>query len=560
MNIRSTIARWIEPRASLENPATSLTNPAAWLVNWAGGLPSKSGINVSEETATRLTAVYGCVRVLSGLIGMLPVNLYERVGKSGREIALGHPLQRLLHVAPNEEQTPFFYHQTIQSHALLWGNGYSAIQRGTMRRPEALLPLLPGNTRVTRRVGQLMYHTLVDGGEIEINPADVVHIPGLGFDGLAGRSPIGIAREAFALGMAAEDFGANFFGRGGQVSGVLEHPSRLGDTAARHIRESWESMHGGIDNSLKVAILEEGMKYQRVGIPPEDAQFLETRKFQVVEVCRMFGVPPHLIGDLERATFSNIEQQDLDLVRHTLMPWIVRYEQEYNRKLLRGTEQGQFFFKFNVDALMRGDSAARSAFYREMFGIGALSQNEIRSKEDMNPIDDGDKYFVPMNMSALGEEPEETPPEEAPFEESPEDNERIIRAHLPVFLQAANAVFKRERDGLYRCGKLMDADDDGALPALKNLYDTLPAYVAKYFEAPVRSLVSCITEVDDETISDHVYSIGIRYAAQSRKNIFALNADSMSIRATVKDWAGSKAERMAEDELARAIQITKVSA
>jgi HK97 family phage portal protein len=251
--------------------------------------------------------------------------------------------------------------------------------------------------RVTREEGKVVYrYTLArEGINLTLAPWQVLHIPGLGFDGLLGYSPIAMAREAVGLAMATEEFGARFYNQNAQPGIVLKHPNRLSNEARDNLRKSWEDSHRGLDKAHKAAILEEGMSLEKIGIPPDDAQFLETRKFQRSEIASFFHIPPHMIGDLDKATFSNIEQQSLEFVVYTMRPWLVRWEQAINQKLIL---QENYFSEFLVDGLLRGDIAARYSAYAVGRQWGWLSANDVRELENMNPIDGGDTYLTPLNM------------------------------------------------------------------------------------------------------------------------------------------------------------------
>ncbi len=392
----------LEQRASPENPSTPLSSPDAWLWDALGARRSATGVNVNETTAMRASAVYACVRVLAESVASLPLPVFRRRKTRGKDIARDHPLYRLLHDRPNPEMSSFVFRETLQSHVSLWGNAYAEIETNQSGRVLGLWPLRPDVTKPRRLNGTIVFDTKVGNDDVTIAGERVLHIPGLGFDGLVGYSPIGIAKETIGLALATEEFGARFFSNGARPGGVLQHPGQVGAEAAKRLKASWNEVQGGLTNVQRTAILEEGMTFKEIGIPPDHAQFLETRKFQTREIARIFRVPPHLIGDLEQATFSNIEQQSLEFVVHTMRPWLVRWEQTLNYALFSDRDQGgQAFCEFQVEGLLRGDSAQRAAFYTALFNVGALSVNDIRDKENLNPVDGGDRHFVPLNMTAL---------------------------------------------------------------------------------------------------------------------------------------------------------------
>jgi HK97 family phage portal protein len=373
-----------------------------------------AGKTVNERTAMQATAVYACVRILSEAIAGLPLRVYRYRTDGGKEKAVEHRLYYLIHNEPNPEMTSFVFRETLMSHLLLWGNAYAQIIRDGRGQVLALYPLLPNKMDVSRSAsGELTYTYRRDAEESRINPDsgtvvlrrdEVLHIPGLGFDGLIGYSPIGIAKNAIGLAMATEEYGASFFSNGANPGGVLEHPGVVKDP--KRVRESWNAVYQGSGNAHRIAVLEEGMKFQSIGIPPEQAQFLETRKFQLNEIARIFRVPPHMVGDLERSSFSNIEQQSLEFVKYTLNPWVMRWEQALQQALLLPSEKLRYFIRFNVDGLLRGDYQGRMNGYATGRQNGWLSANDIRELEDMNRIpneDGGDLYLVNGNMTKLAD-------------------------------------------------------------------------------------------------------------------------------------------------------------
>lgn len=372
---------------------------------------SSSGKAVTERSAMQMTAVYSCVRILSEAVAGLPLHFYRYTEDGGKEKAIDHPLYNLLHDEPNPEMTSFIFRETLMTHLLLWGNAYAQIIRNGKNEIIALYPLMPNKMEVSRdKSGQLYYtyvtqpeeaHTM-KGTVVYLRPSEVLHIPGLGFDGLVGYSPIAMAKNAIGMAVACEEYGAKFFANGAAPGGVLEHPGTIKDP--QRVRESWQSTFGGSGNSNKVAVLEEGMKYTPIGISPEQAQFLETRKFQINEIARIFRVPPHMVGDLEKSSFSNIEQQSLEFVKYTLDPWIVRWEQSIRRALLSSEEKKKYFVKFNLEGLLRGDYQSRMNGYAIGRQNGWMSANDIRELENQDRIpaeEGGDLYLVNGNMMPL---------------------------------------------------------------------------------------------------------------------------------------------------------------
>ncbi len=371
-----------------------------------------AGKPVNEHTAMQMTAVYSCVRILAETLAGLPLHVYRYNDKGGKEKYLKHPLYKLLHDEPNPEMTSFTFRETLMSHLLLWGNAYAQIIRNARGDVVALYPLMPNKMTVDRdKNGRLFYlyqrniedsPTLGKDNLVYLDPSEVLHIPGLGFDGLVGYSPIAMAKNAVGLAMATEEYGAKFFANGAAPGGVLEHPGTIKDP--QKVKESWNSAYQGSANSHRVAVLEEGMKYQPIGISPEQAQFLETRKFQINEIARIFRVPPHMLADLEKSSFSNIEQQSLEFVKYTLDPWVVRWEQTMYRSLLMQSEKPTVFIKFNVDGLLRGDYVSRMSGYATARQNGWMSTNDIRELENLDRIPEelgGDLYLINGAMTKL---------------------------------------------------------------------------------------------------------------------------------------------------------------
>ena len=360
---------------------------------------TSSGKTVNERTSMQTSAVYACVRVLAEAIASLPLHTY-RYTENGKEKAVDHSLYYLLHSEPNPEMTSFVFRETLMGHLLIWGNAYAQIIRDGRGKVIALYPLLPDKMIVDRtEKGEIYYIYNKDGIEYPLRGDEVLHIPGLGFDGLVGYSPIAMAKNAIGMAIATEEYGAKFFANGASPGGVLEHPGIVKDPA--RIRESWNAVYQGTGNAHRVAVLEEGMKFQSIGIPPEQAQFLETRKFQLNEIARIFRIPPHMVGDLDKSSFSNIEQQSLEFVMYTLDPWVVRWEQAIQRSLFSSTEKKEYFAKFNVNGLLRGDYQSRMQGYAVGRQNGWLSADDIRELEDMNKLPEGsggDKYLVNGNM------------------------------------------------------------------------------------------------------------------------------------------------------------------
>ena len=371
---------------------------------------TSAGKIVNEHNAMQLTTVYACVRIIAEAIAGLPLHLY-RYTDSGKEKAVDHPYYYLLHDEPNPEMSSFTFRETLMTHLLLCGNAYAQKIFDNRGRIVALYPLIPSQMAVLRDAsGRIVYQYTYTPNDakpgtsktVNLSREEVLHIPGLGFNGLVGFSPIAMARNALGLAMATEEYGSKFFANGAQPSGVLEHPGTIKDP--ERLRKNWQETFGGSENSNKTAVLEEGLKYHPISIPPDQAQFLESRKFQVTEICRIFRMPPHMVGDLEKSSFNNIEQQSLEFVKYTLDSWVCRWEQGLQRGMLLANEKKQLFWKFNVDGLLRGDYASRMNGYAVGRQNGWLSANDIRTLENQDLIPDdqgGNLYLVNGNMLPL---------------------------------------------------------------------------------------------------------------------------------------------------------------
>lgn len=414
---------------------------------------STSGKNVNERSAMQMTAVYSCVRILSEAVASLPLHVYKYNDDGGKEKAIDHPLYFLLHDEPNPEMTSFVFRETLMTHLLLWGNAYAQIIRNGKGEVVALYPLMPNRITVDRDEHGQLYYTYntsrddaptMKGSMVKLESTDVLHIPGLGFDGLVGYSPIAMAKNAIGMAIACEEYGAKFFANGAAPSGVLEHPGTIKDPA--RLRESWTSTFGGSSNAHKVAVLEEGMKYTPISISPEQAQFLETRKFQINEIARIFRVPPHMVGDLEKSSFSNIEQQSLEFVKYTLDPWVSRWEQSMIRSLIPSAEKSKYFIKFNVDGLLRGDYQSRMNGYAIGRQNGWMSANDIRELENLDRIPaelGGDLYLINGNMTKLEDAGIFAKSDEGK-EENTDENEEVLELEESDGNERENSVSERD--------------------------------------------------------------------------------------------------------------------
>lgn len=382
---------------------SGLARPEPWLIETLGGRRSKTGVNVNEQTAMRFSAVSGCIRILAETLACLPLGLFRKRKDGGADKADGEPLYDILHNAPNLEMPSYNFREAMMANILAGGNSYAPIQRNGAGEVIALWPKLwhevwPERDPETQRI----VYKVNDRGKTETLPFEkVFHVPGLGFNGIKGFSPIRMAMESVGLGLAAEEFAALFYANGANVGGILTVPGLKNKDTRDAIKKEFEERAGGLGKSHGVMVLENDIQYHRVGIPLTEAQFIETRKFQIEEIARIYRVPLHLLQSLDRATFNNIEHQSLEFVKYTMLPWFARWEQAINFRLLtpRQREQG-YFAKFNAEGLLRGDTKSRYEAYHYARQDGWMNTDEIRAKEDLNPLPNGEgqDYWQPLNM------------------------------------------------------------------------------------------------------------------------------------------------------------------
>jgi len=377
---------------------TITTSKELYEVMFEGGAESSTGLAISPETAMRYTTVLICTRVLAESVASLPCILYRRNKDGGKDRATDHPLYRVLHDQANAWQTAFQYVEGTMVNLSTRGNGYSLIERNSKGQTIGLVPLNPDPVTIDQATdwSPIYNVTLPNNARVKgLSTREIHHITGPLPKGYVGQSMISLARDAIGLGLAAEKFGSHLYKNGVKPSGVLRHPKAIGPEATSNLREQFEKKYGGLSNSSRPLVLEEGMEWVALSINPDDAQFLETRKFQRSEIAGIFRVPAHLVNDLERATFSNIEHQTLEFVVHSLRPWLKRWEAAINRDLLAPSERGEYFVEFLIDDLLRGDIKSRYEAYAVAIQNKILNANEVRIKENMNPRDGGDTYENP---------------------------------------------------------------------------------------------------------------------------------------------------------------------
>lgn len=412
------------PRAGVEDPSTPLTSEA--LLDYLGIEKTYAGKNVNEVTALGMSAVWRAVQVSCNVPAALPLHAFREVEES-RVKAVGHSA-RLID-DPHPDMTPFEFWQTVYMHRRLWGNAYVRKLRNQLGQIAEMWPIHPGRVKAGREseTGRKVY--AIDGGREVLSDNEILHLPGLGYDGVCGVSPVRAARQSIGLGLAAEEFGAKLFGSGSLATGILQTEQRLTQKQADTLSQRWKDKHAGLAGAHGTIVLDKGANFHQLTIPPEDAQFLESRRFQVVEVCRWFGIPPFLMFETEKSTSwgTGLEQQALGWVKFDLNPELTAIEQRLTKHILR---PAQVYARYSIEGLLRGDSTARARFYQSLWNLGVFSTNEIRAYEELEPVEGGDVRYRPLNMGELGTtdsadaEPTPAPaldPEPHPSEQEPVD-------------------------------------------------------------------------------------------------------------------------------------------
>ena len=530
-------------RAYTIGPLTSRSPELAKYFDGGGG--SLAGVSVTEHTALRNSAVWAAVGLISDDVSSLPLMLYKRTDNGGKLKFDTHPLYRLIHDEPNPEMSSMVFRRTMQAHVLIWGNGYAEIERDGVGRPVYLWPLEPERVRHDRdRAGNVIYRVgNTNGMETVIPAADMLHLVGRSHDGSVGSSLVMHARESIGLALAAEQFGSTFFGNGATFGGVISFkgpkPPEMSETG---YKESLEARHQGVKRAHKLLALYNDAQYKETGVEPNSAQFLETRQFQILEVCRWFKLPPHKLAHLSDATFSNVEQQNVDYFVSAIRPWLVLWEQELTRKLVRPLERSIQVIEHSVEGFLRGDSAARAAFYRALFDLGAITPNEIRAYENMNPLPGGDQAFVQGNnlmpLEKIGEyadtlidrleakaEPapatvpavDDGPDEPDPAMEAMRDTLGTLEARLVDRLTAAESA-KAVADAQ---AEALRADVEAAAKSLAERDGALAALAARHaddLKAQIGQTAEQIAELDRQWAAERAVLQQQRDAAQAEKN------------------------------------------
>ncbi len=467
-------------------------------------LPNRmAGIPINHDSALTYSAIWRSVNLISESIAGLPWGVSQKsINARGRKEStplMGHPLSNLLDLAANDEMDALAFRQTLIAWALTWGNGYAEIDRDGAGRPGALWSIEPNRVNVDRDLSGRLVYDISNGSapNTVLRPDQMFHLKGLGFDGLVGYSVIGYAAKTVGLGLATEQYGASFYENGAQASMIFEHPNEIGTEGLKNLRESLDSEHKGVAKSHKNMILEEGMTAKQITIPQDDAQFIESRKFQNTEVCRWFGVPPHKIFEMEQSTFNNIEQQNIEFATDALLIWIKRLELEANLKLVSKRNRGKVVTKINLNGLLRGDTEARGNFYTTMSTLGAFTVNDILELEDKNPIGpEGDKHLVQLNLTTLDKVGEDKPETGKPATDDEDED-----TGFDLIENSMNKIQRREHHRAVEALKTYDTDRDGLLKHLNKFYDKHADYISRELSPIIKHLK---LEIDlDQFISQH---------------------------------------------------------
>ena len=487
----------------------TLRNPPQWFVNWVGGGETSSGVTVSAQSALKYTPFWAGVRIISSTVGALPFKVYRRLEKNaGKESVSDHRVYSLLHDRPNPYMDALTFLETRQAHVLTYGNGYAEIQRDGAGRPVALWPLLPDRTARKIKDGVPYYEVqMPTGGSVRLPDYNVLHVKGLGFDGYTGYDVVTYQKEAIAYGIAVKEYGARFFSGDGSPGGVLEHPKNLSKEAQDRLRESWSAEHTGLNQAHRMAILEEGMQWKQQGIDPKQAQALEVQKYAVDDCSRIFQIPPHMLSSMDRATFNNIEEQNLKFLTMTMLYWFKKWEMECNYKLFMPSEQSRLFAEFLTDALLRGSTKDRYAAYNTGRNGGWLCVDEIREKENMNPLPDGKGqiFLEPLNMKPAGTE------DPAPDDISNGDNgdDAVRGAHCDMIASAWQRVITKQNNTGSNQGDYAE----------KILIEPVNSWAAVRGVSSERALVILKKLIADNTNKDLKYEIPERLANLIMKEI-----------------------------------------
>lgn len=560
------------------------------------GQDTQAGVKVSEKTALTYLTVFACVSLIAGDLARLPLILYKRRKDNGKERATDHPLYDILHNIANTETTSFNWREAGQVHCLLWGNHFSFIERTKLGKIKGLWQIAePSQINMKRVGGRIVYKYKNGDGEDRVrDSSEIFHVAGFGFNGLYGKSMITLAREAIGLGLATEQFGAKYFGEGTHPAGTLEMDRFLGDRRDSFMK-AFKSGYAGLGKSHAVMLLEGGAKYKPMTIPLEDAQFLQTRDHQKIEICGMYHVPPHKIAiHGSNSNYNNLEQENASYVDSCLMHWLVRWESAISHQLLTPAERKSgLFAEFLVDGLLRGDSAARADYYSKMVANGAMSPNDIRAKENQNPIEGGDQYFIPLNYMTLKqagklidiEQKKEQPESE---EKSLKDSrlfftrkiletrsiihrDRIAKRYHPLILNAVQAIVNKETKAVKAqiIKRNKRADSQNFIDWIDDFYNDFDSYIKRQAGPVLRSYMesirdASITEIGkdidiaeiDDFINKYIDTYAQRYILSSKGQLTFLYEEEYdaeeNINQRADEWHEKRAGKDANNESTRA--------
>jgi HK97 family phage portal protein len=581
---------------SVFRSTSTLASPDRWLLRAFGAGPTNSGVHVDESTTLSSSAFWAGVRLISESLSTVPLHVYRMTEDGQRRVERDHPVDQLIYTAPNPEMTAQEWRSQMLAGMILAGNAYNELVRDRGGRIRQIWPLSwyrvelkrGGDSELYYQVSTTGLDDVTDRPTVAILPsAQVLHLRGFNVRGLLGESMVTKLRETIGITLATEAFGAAFFGSGTTLAGVLEHPGSLSEDAQKRLRDSWQQRYSGLSRSHRVAILEEGMKFNPISVPPEAAQFLETRQFQVQEAARALRLPPHMLGDLSRATFSNVEQQAIEFVTHSLRPWAAIIEQRMQLSLLTEAERAQgYYIRHNLEGLLRGDIKARYDAYAVGRQWGWLSVDDVRALEDLNPIEDGDIYLQPMNMVQAGtslvplaeaEEPDTVRALESRTMDMREHTQRAadVRRKMrdvyrPLLRDAMQTIVKGEVRAIR---KAIDDELRGA-SSLEQWIRTY--YGPQFLERVIKVLGPVIRAYQEQValaasqevgsdpgdllpfIQAYIASFARRYAGYNRMQLLRLiermNPDQLAAAAEdmLDQWEQNRAEEVASEETVRA--------
>ncbi|MDD5486687.1 MAG: phage portal protein [Dehalococcoidales bacterium] len=537
-------------RARVENPSVPLSATNV-LASIGFGDTTPSGVTVNQTKALGITAFWAGVRIISQTIAGLPCEPYERTEK-GRRLATEHPAYKLLHIRPNPFMTPFTFKEIRAAHCLTWGNSYAEIEYDKGGRPIALWPLLPDRTEPVIKNGEKIYSTVINGVKIYLSADRVLHVPGLGFDGIKGYNVIKMHRDSLGLTIAANEYGAQFFGNSGRPSGVIKHPGNPEPDERQQLREEWNQMHTGLNKAQRTAVLWGNMDWKPITIPPEEAQFLTTRQMQIEEVARILNINPILLQQTSKQTSwgSGVEKFLVAFGKFTIMPWLERDEDAFNWDLFRDNERGKFYVKYNINQLLRGDAKMQAEILEIKRRNGVINADEWRELEEQNPLPDGlgKEYILPLNMmpiSQIMQQDKESPPQETPPQRTRETRSVTVRnrlreAHIKSFEDAARRYVKRDSEALIKAVKRAvesGADTSVALNRwIEEFYPAQEEYIIKTMLPQVTVLATVIAAEASDEVGAEAASIDT-FAQSYTENLAKREAGSSigQVRALIKE-------------------------